>query len=274
VTAPLAAMVATISFYDNEKYGDLLSDIIERLINLERREPFPIGHRNTTYFSSVEKLSECLNNLRFYPALLVIYSSGIAAVKKYNLKTIEAILLNPSIREFDLNHVNYSPYFRYVNVTSIFGCDQHLIIEFNQARFGTAQYMYYYPYRVVQSIIQSLIPSEIAYEAAFDIFEYLYGICFLSRGGKIRTSSVKDPTNPLLTRAWVKTVGYGGRGRMMLPHSVRSYILEINSRAGDSKFFGHDFQRFELCNHDLAEYYETVPPLTRIQPAGEVGGEN
>lgn len=269
VTAPLAAMVATIAFYDNENFGDIISDAIERLVNVERKDSFPVGSRTVTYFS-VEQLNHYLQQLRFYPALLVLYASGITAVNKRNLKTVEALLLKPSFREIDLSTAKYLPYFRYVNITSILGSDQHLIVEFNQERFRTAQYMYYYPYRVIQSIIQPLIPNEISYEAAFDVFEYLYGICFLYRGGQIRTSSKKNPTNELLTRIWVKTVGYGGRGQMVLPQSVRSYMLEIQSWSDNSKFFGHDFQRFEQCNQDLAAFYEIDPPLTRIKPVNDV----
>lgn len=269
VTAPLAAMVATIAYYDNENYGDIISDVIERLVNVERKDSFPVGNRKVTYFSG-EKLNHLLQQLRFYPALLVLYAAGICAVDKRNLKTVEALLLKPSIREIDLSNVNYLPYFRFVNITSVIGNDQHLMIEFNQAKFGTAQYMYYYPYRVIQSIIRPLIPNEIAYEAAFDVFEYIYGICFLYRGGQIRTSSKENPTNPLLTRIWVKTVGYGGRGQMVLPQSISRYMLEIQSWAGNSNFFGQDSQRFEQCNRDLAGFYETDPPLTKIRLTGDV----
>lgn len=269
VTAPLAAMIATIAYYDNENYGDIISDVIERLVNVDRKDTFPVGNRAVSHFTD-ERLNYLVQQLRYYPALLVVYASGITAVNKRNLKTVEAILLKPSIRERDLDSVHYLPYFKSVNVTSVLGIDQHLMVEINQARFGTAQYMYYYPYRVVQSIIQPLIPNEIAYEAAFDVFEYLYGICFLYRGGQIRTSSKRNPTSALLTRTWVKTVGYEGRGQMILPQSILSYMFEIPSRAGTSKFFGQDFQRFEQCNHVLAGYYETVPPLTRIQPISEV----
>jgi hypothetical protein len=269
VTAPLAAMVATIAYYDNENYGDIVSDAIERLINVERKDPFPIEDRSITYFSG-EKLNYCLEQLRFYPALLVIYASGITAVKKYNLDTIEAILFEPSIRELDLSTVYLLPFFRYVNVTSVLGCDQHLMIEFNRNRFGTGQYMYYYPYRVVQSIVQFLIPNEIAYEAAFDVFEYIYGLFYLYRGGHIKSASKKNPPNALLTRMWVKTVGYDGNGRMVLPQSLRSYMLEIHSRAKNSKFFGQNFQQFELCNRDLAVFYEIDPPLTKIQLTSDV----
>jgi hypothetical protein len=262
LTAPLATMTAMIAYYDDGTNTDLIADVIERLINVPRSDPkgnFQIrGMRGTEYH-------EVLYRLRRYPALLVIYAAGIAAVRKGNLGTLEAILARPKIKAY----VNFSlqrvPFHDEVNIWYAMICDPTWILDFNSERYGKAASVHYYLYRVIQWILQPIIPSEFAYDGAFDTFEYLYGLSYLHLASSpLKGRSAADPPLPLLSRVWVNTVGFNGTGNYTFPDTVISYLRDIQKKAAGSDFFGGDLQAFERQNQAFADFFGIQTPETGI----------
>jgi hypothetical protein len=262
LTCPLAAMTAMIAYYDNGENTDLIADTIERLINVppsNLKVNFNIG-------MSGKDLHEALYGLRYYPALLVIYASGIAAVKKGHLGTLEAILARPKLKtyvDFSLQGIAYHDE---VNIWFAMVCDPHWILSYNRERYGKAGNVHYYLYRVIQSIIQPIVPNEHAYDGAFDTFEYLYGLSYLRLASSpLEGKSTAKPPLPLLSRVWVNTVGFNRKGKYTFPEPVVSYLRDIQKKAEGSDFFGGDLQEFERRNRAFAKFFGVDAPETGIE---------
>lgn len=268
LTAPLAAMAAMIAHYNDGGNTDLIADTIERLINLPCPDLRPIqsiqihdirvgsGFGKDWFFDLV-----C--QVRYYPALLVIYAAGIAAVKKGNLDILEAILARPKITNSSLQRV---PYHDDVNIWSAMTQIPDWILDFNYERYGQHVSVHYYLYRVIQSILQPIIRNELAYDGAFDTFEYLYGLSYLHLASSpLEGKSAANPPLPLISRVWVNTVGFNGKGTYRFPAPVVSYLKDIQKKAEGSDFFGGDLQAFERQNLAFAEFFGIHSPETGIR---------
>lgn len=262
LSGPLAAMAAMIAYYDDGTNADLIADAIERLINVPRPDPrggFAIhGMLGTEYY-------EALYRLRRYPALLVVYAAGIAAVKKGNLGVLEAILARPKIKK----HVNFSvqrvAYHEKLNIWYTMAHEPDWILDFNYERYEKKENVHYYLYRVIQSILQSIIPNELSYDWAFDTFEYLYGLSYLHLApSPLEEKSATSPPLPLRSRVWVNTVGSNGKGTYRFPDPVVSYLRDIQKKAEGSDFFGGGLLELERQNRAFAKFFGIDAPKTGI----------
>ncbi len=265
VSAPLVAMVATISYYDDGSFVDLIADTIDRLINLPRLEKdFLHDSQKIHGVSNASKFREYLHNLRLYPALLTIYSSGITAVYKENFNTLSSIIETPRIRKFDGNVMSwiFYPFFEDVNVWKVLWTSEQWTLEFSANRFGKMVNSYYYPTKVIQSIISNLIPNEYNFDSAFDTFEYLYCLSYINQT-KIELTS---EAYPLRSRIWLLTAGFGGSGKIKFPASLQIFLSEISHKIEKSTFFNGDSHRFLGCMWTHAEIFQVTPPKTDIAP--------
>ncbi len=266
LSGPLAAMVAMIAYYDDGTNADLIADTIERLINLPRPDPrggFGIRDMLGTEYHEV------LYRLRRYPALLVVYAAGIAAVKKGNLGVLEAILARPKIKKYVNFSVQRVAYHEKLNIWCTMAHEPDWILDFNYERYEKKENVHYYLYRVIQSILQSIIPNELAYDGAFDTFEYLYGLSYLHQTpSPLEGKSATNPPLPLLSRVWVATVGFNGRGTYRFPDPVVSYLKDIRKKAEGSDFFGGDLKAFERQNRMFADFFGIRSPETGISLPG------
>ncbi|WP_265581469.1 SIR2 family protein [Methanofollis aquaemaris] len=255
-TASLAAMLATLSYYD-DNYADLVYDDIERLVNVQFVEPFAEGKRNLNGVPSKSFFRECLYNLRLLPALIVIYSCGIAATKSEHFNSLEAVF-TPKIRK---DYTEYGEaYFEYINIHRIFRCSD-LWVELNRHQFDQSEDIFTYTYETCHGILRDLIPGNNRYSEAFDIFEYLYGLAYLSTGIRDHDHTSADidyqEAHPLFSR-FRKMQGN------VLPDSIRSYVSDFGEKIEGTRFFGGDPQLFERCNRKFAEIYGLNAPNSGI----------
>jgi hypothetical protein len=274
ISAPLVAMVATISYYDDGTYSDLITETIDRLINLQAIDLSFLhdGQRvNGTYGTNLNKY---LNNLRFYPALLVIYASGITAVHKGNFNSLSAILEKPRERKYDPDVLfawKYFPYIEDVNFWSVLWTSEQWILDFCLERFGIREDPISYPAKVIHNIIKPLIPSEIYFDSAFDVFEYLSGLSYLNAHDEVVTS----PSNPLWSRVWIHSGGFSREGvKMKFPSPVKAYLMNIGKKIKGSDFFNGDENQFLRCVwiHAKIFHMDTAPETDIPLPRGGFPG--
>jgi len=270
ISSPLAAMVATIAYYDDGNYADLIAETIDRLINLPRlTDDFLHNGQQVSGVERPSELREYLDHLRLYPALLVVYASGVAAVRKNNFNNLSAILEKPQRKRFDGEDQlwKYLPYFDEVNIWSVLGTLEQWTLDFSLERFGKRENHYYYPTKIIQTIVNNLIPNEIYFDGAFDTFELLYGLSYL-KSTEIEPGS---PTSPLMSRQWLISVGFNGSGKMKLSDPVRSYFFEIAPKIEKSSFFKGDLLEFQRFLQRYALFLHVNPPYTGIHlPSGYV----
>lgn len=266
VSAPLVAMVATIAYYDDGIRVDLITETIDRLINLPQIENLfsGTGWQISGIHGSMSgtKYHEYFYNMRLYPALLTIYASGIAAVHKGHFNGLSAILEKPRVRRFISSEMSWKniPYFEAVNVWNVLGTVEQWTLDFSYERFGERRNHYYYPTKVIQSIVNPLIPNEIYYDASFDIFEYLYGISYVSQS----TSDSLENSYALLSRVKLQTAGYNGSGKMKFPDYIHSYFADIGAKIERSEFFGGDPQNLLRGIWKYSKNQKVNPPETGI----------
>jgi hypothetical protein len=267
-SAPLAAMVATMAYYDNGAHAELISETIDRLINFAGG-PQVSGALQGTDFQ------DKLRQIQLYPALLVIYASGIAAVRKGNFNSLAAILEKNRARRFINMSFQDRPFHTEVNIRAVFGLVYDWLPEIYKEKFGEistrwwagtkpsdTSYIFTYPARIVQDILKSLIPSEITYEGSFDIFEYLFGLSYLNQA--MEEPSQDSP--PLSSRLWGQYVGFGGSGKIKFPDTLQSYLSDIGPKIERSVFFNGDPQQLLTIMWKHGKIFEITPPETGIVP--------
>ena len=264
LSGPLAAMAAMIAYYDDGANTGLIVDAIERLINIPC--PEPRGNTVIRGTSSGTEYYRALYRLRRYPALLVVYAAGIAAVKKGNLSALEAIFTRPKIKTFIEFSWHLLPYHEKLNIWYTIAHEPDWILDFNYERYEKKENVHYYLYRVIQSILQPIIPNELAYDGAFDTFEYLYSLSYLRlTPSSLEGKSAIRPPLPLLSRIWVNTVGFQRGGEYRFPEPTTAYLKDIQKMAEGSDFFGGDLKVFERINRKFAEFFKVRAPETGIE---------
>lgn len=274
LSAPLVAMVATISYYDDGTYSDLITEAIDRLINLQAIEPSFLhdGQRVSGTYGTA--LNNYLNHLRFYPALLVIYASGITAVQKGNFNSLSAILEKPRERKYDadvLFALKYFPYHEEVNIWNVLWTSEQWILEFCLERFGIRDDPISYPAKIIHNIIKPLIPSEIYFDSAFDVFEYLSELSYLNAHDEVVTSI----SYPSMSRVWVHSGGLSREGvKLKLPAPVKAYLMNIGKKTKGSDFFNGDEGQLLRCiwMHAKIHHMDTVPETDIPLPRGGFPG--
>ncbi|MBT8507422.1 hypothetical protein AZH53_03130 [Methanomicrobiaceae archaeon CYW5] len=262
-TSPLATMLATLAYFD-DKYDYLIHDVVERLVNIPHNEPFTGEKTIITDFSCPQDFGECLYHLRLLPALITIYTTGIAATRTEHFNSLEAVF-SPKI--FKPYHIpeNKKPYFESINISRIFG-RYDLWETVNSEFFNAPGDFFWYIYLICHKLVKHLIPGDIGYSETYDIFEYLFGLAYLSTGAD--PTRIEDDLNnfrssPLRTRVWSGSM-HQYSGLYIIQDSVKTYLNGFGQKIEGTKFFSGDTQKFEICNRRFAEISRSDSPKTGI----------
>ncbi|KAF1078223.1 SIR2 family protein [Methanogenium sp. MK-MG] len=261
ITTPLAAMCAALAYYEDGTYSNLISMTIERLFAIEK--PVPEGnyifhglHDKETYFM------QQLAKMCFYPAVLVIYASGIAAVHNQQLSNLSAVLFEPKYRCHTGFKLEKFPYFDDINLWKTILADQSLITDVNLDRFGKRGTPHLYPLTILKEILQPIIPYEIAFYEDFDVFEFFSGLAYI-HGGELDLSQCnpKDPPCPLESRAWVKYVGYIGDRQMTLDDYVYRYCEKIEISEIESSTVKRNLHVLIEASGKYCQFFKIKPEI-------------
>jgi hypothetical protein len=263
---PLAAMVATVAQYDDEIFADLITDTIERLINVP-----PV----TPVFSEIQNrgqvtMNDCLERLlrlRYSPALLVIYASGIAAVRTEHFNTLEAIVRRPMKSRYNGVLREKILYHAYVNIWDVIGVCHEWVADLAHRRFGEETRYQDYPYLTIYEFMKVLIPNQYTFFESLDVFEYIFGLAYLAGiegdvdEGALLRSSVPGP---LRSRNLYLCRRYTGldstRPFLSLPAHVVNYLADLRKKTQESRFFGGLFGAFAEANRKYAKGFGIEAP--------------
>lgn len=263
--APLAAMVATVAYYDDTS-TDLITDMLVRLTNIPPAEPGIAGVRKTD-----RGYTEALLLLRYYPALLAIYASGIAAVRARHFNMLEAIIRRPRRYRYGGALQETVPIYDLVNIANVLGFDPDWLTGLAQERFGSDASHRDYPYLALYAILQGLFPNRYAFYESLDIFEYIFGLAYLAgfSDGEIRPEAFRSSTpRPLQARHWYRRhdgLPFNSFASLPpLPLHIITYLADLKRRAAGSDFFGGDLSVFERANRNYAKGFGIECPETGI----------
>lgn len=155
LTNKLASIIAALSYHDEGPNDHLIVSIVERVANVDRT----LGD------------DENFLNLRRYPALLIIYSAGIAALAAKKYHNLATGILTPKIhRPQDKSLIEL------INHKELFptGSTRQSIVR--SADDNTYTPPSNHLYDVFRPILSAYIPEEATYEATFDTFEYILSL--------------------------------------------------------------------------------------------------
>ncbi|WP_292521486.1 SIR2 family protein [Methanoculleus sp.] len=255
-TAPLAAMAATVAYYD-DTFTDLITDMLVRLINIPPVAP---------------ETAEGLLRLRYYPALLAIYAAGIAAVRARHFNMLEAIVRRPKRYRYGGPLQETVSIYDLANIPTILGRDPDWLTDLARERFGSDASYRDYPYLALYAMLQGLFPNRYAFYESLDIFEYVFGLAYLAEfdGDEIQPEAFRSSMpRPLQARHWYRR--YDGLPLNPaavlppLPLHIVAYLADVRRRAAGSDFFGGDLSEFERANRSYAKAFGIECPETGIE---------
>lgn len=267
--APLAAMVATVAHY-NDTSTDLVTDMLVRLINIPPVAPEIAGFQNTEPRTD-QGYTRGLLLLRYYPALLAIYASGIAAARARHFNMLEAIIRRPKRYRYGGTLQETVPIYDLVNIANVLGFNPGWLTDLAQDRFGSDASYRDYPYLALYAILQGLFPNRYAFYESLDIFEYIFGIAYLAEAGdEIRPEEFRSSMpRPLQARHWYRLhdgLPFNPAASLPpLPLHVVTYLADIKRRSAGSDFFGGDLSAFEQANRNYAKAFGIGCPETGIE---------
>jgi len=229
----LRSMLSTVAYWGDDSHKDLLKRSLERIANVNRGDGLII-----------------YNNLKLYPALLILYSAGIGAFASGNYGILKALLSDSNITENRVrDHAIYTLYFH--------GFIDHDIA--NKHLFGT-EMNYHKPmsehlHSILREELKDLLPSETEYNNAFDIFEYLFALVH----GHLREKSIKSEEH----KEWWGPVGMFGYKLKSLfgkeDNLISDFCNSIEVAGNDSPvlksgLFDSSIERFKEVKAGMDEY--------------------
>jgi hypothetical protein len=156
----LARLVATGCFFSDDAAHDRLWVAALEMI---------VDPRNTWGGSRL------LLQLRRYPALVVLYCGGVAAVATQHYSTLRSLLLSAQFPDTN----GPTSFVEAVSPVAVNGGGERAnwIVADGDRHFAPVQF---HLEPIVESLVNDLIPSRAAYVMALDLFEYLFGLISLT----------------------------------------------------------------------------------------------
>jgi hypothetical protein len=133
------------------------------------------------FTESIERLADwperggvtVLLNMRRYPAVLVLYAGGVAAVAGGNLRMLRILLLDPRLRNGRVDGMR-RPAVQELYPQAILDSQQGSeVLTPNQQTYTPLNNRLF---EVLREPLRDAIPSDEKYEEAFDLFEYLLAL--------------------------------------------------------------------------------------------------
>ncbi len=153
----LIGMLAALSYFDRGENTRLLTQCIERIAKAPRQDGFTV-----------------LLDLRYYPALLLCYASGIAALAANHYGHLASVLLHPKCHYRD----EKLPAVKRLNVQNVFTHDiGKLLPEPNAGHAYTPANNHIFD--ILREPLRPYLPDDKKYKETFDIFEYILGLTYV-----------------------------------------------------------------------------------------------
>ncbi|MFW6118901.1 MAG: SIR2 family protein [Planctomycetota bacterium] len=163
-TDRLMRVAAALAFHDAGDNAALLTRAMERLLHM----PMTTG-----IMTWVE--------LQYYPALLVLYAAGLAALVAEHYAALHALLVAPRYRESPRRPS--MPGLERASVYGAFRGDAVKCVPMDGAEERKRPVNDYLCDIRLRSVLQPYIPHDGTYENTFDLFEYLHALVFMDIAG-------------------------------------------------------------------------------------------
>lgn len=155
----LMPILATLSYHDTGENAHLLTNCIELLMQVQKKEG-----------------SNALIDLQYYPALLLTYTAGISAMAAKRFYNLAAILKEPTYLDWHSNDKMSSieklnVLFVFTDVGSVWVPHQKADRELTPVNNYLLDFLY--------PVLHDYLPNNTMFEEIFDLFEYLLALIYL-----------------------------------------------------------------------------------------------
>lgn len=157
VMGRLCAMGAALAYFGERGAAALLTLAVERLVQPTQQRALRLPH------------------LYVYPAVLFVYSAGIAALAAGRYENLAAVIHRPKLRETDRQE-RAAIYKAHV-WDAFDGQTYKLVPRENAAREHTPASNYLLDH--LHPLLRAYVPDPNRYEDTFDLFEYILGLTYL-----------------------------------------------------------------------------------------------
>jgi len=161
-TETLAALFATVCYWGDDTYHDVLVRLLEQ-----------IGARRKSIAGD-----EIWDDMRTYPAMLLMYTGGFASMVANRYDTMAALLIKAKIRTQNYNRLACDE----LRPTIIVSPDLlNQTKEYKLRKTPMSEHLY----NLIRQWLQAYILGEDAFDEMFDRFEYLFALACAQRSKKI-----------------------------------------------------------------------------------------
>jgi hypothetical protein len=159
VVERLMTMLVALAYHDTGENAYLLTDCIEHLLHL------PSSHGGYP----------ALLNLRYYPALLLLYAAGISALASKRFRNLASTLGDTRYRDETTGKKRHA--IEKLHVWSVFEETYKWVPRPRAEREYTPANNYLF--ERLQPILRDYLPNKARYEEIFDTFEYLLALTYM-----------------------------------------------------------------------------------------------
>ncbi|HEC79108.1 MAG TPA: hypothetical protein ENI34_08220 [candidate division WOR-3 bacterium] len=228
VSSILIASMCALSYYDEkEKYAYLLTSTLERL----SKQPY-------------QSYKQKFHGLELYPALLLIYSTGISALARKHYKYLAAGLLEGRYKDYN---GKYYPLLRKFHIRNIFNRDTYKWVPLpNVERRDTPEHEHIS--NVLREFLLKYLPDDDKYQEIFDIFEYLLGLIYSTV-----PAIFKPPFGCFLLR-------YTEVGESVNLDAIDDFFKRgLSDGLLEAGFFDGSIEKLQKARTDYDGYLKTIP---------------
>jgi len=163
ITEVLLALVATGCFWGTREQASLFAKSLERVGNA----------------ISFQQGTPLWNELRLYPALLIMYAGGLAAVAHETYSTLSTFLIQPRYKGLDSN--GERPLIQFVTPQRVIRNSAlgNLLLRVDGR--GRLRPVSEYLYHFLRPALRDFVPSDSDYDEVFDRFEYLFAVLYVDQ---------------------------------------------------------------------------------------------
>jgi len=221
-------------------YWGVADDAIKLWVNCLVRIANPTDH---------EGESEYFKHMRRYPALLLLYAGGIAAVASGNYRALVALLTTPQENGYGMNIPMCMAIYPMVVMENQVG---NSLFEDDEWKTPVS----YYLFERLRDPLHEYLPRDEDYERAFDRFEYIFGLVHAELRKRDQLNGWEGPIGCFI---WRKEI-FLEEGTII--HTIGKEIESEGANWAPLKagLFGSDIGRAQVAKEKFDEYLRNIAP--------------
>lgn len=226
-THNLVNICTNIAFFGDDVYSKSFTSVIERLLSVQEK-----GSYND------------LVSLQYYPALFIVYITGLILIKEEKFSCLAGLILHPAYYNYQVRE----PCISIINTRKVFPGSYAKQVDIPNASTiysPVSEYLY----QKIREPISGFFSNELQYAEYFDLFEFFISLIYIDQ--KYSDLTGKRILVPDGRYRWRRDY-YSDQKTPFYPNKIRQWINQgDNHPLFKSGFFQESSKRMDLCNKCL-----------------------